>query len=90
MSRWFRVIVMLWFGLYIFSLYSCVSYQPIVTEAEGLVMQTDGDLVLVSFEVVNEKRGNQASNWFYCPGHSFVKGDSYPDFEKYNPKDVKL
>jgi hypothetical protein len=49
------------------------------TTSIGLVISVDGDRVLATFEVVSEQRGSQASNWFYIPGHSYQKGDRYPD-----------
>lgn len=62
---------------------SCVSVKyPPVTAAIGTVISVDGDNVLVAFEVVNKAKGSQGSNWFYCPRHSYSKGDRYPDPSK--------
>ncbi len=63
---------------------ACVGSQPITTEAEGIVITVEPDRVQVAFQVVSEKHGSQAINWFYCPGHRYQKGDRYPDLEKYS------
>jgi len=63
-----------------------ISCKPIsypVTEATGTVISIDGDNVLVAFEVINKDKGSQGSNWFYCPKHTFKKGDRWPDPSKY-------
>lgn len=67
-------------ALFFFS--GCASTQPPATSSVGIVISVDGDRVLVSFEVMNEKRGSQASNWFYVPRHTYQKGDRYPDARK--------
>jgi hypothetical protein len=60
-------------------LFGCAAKRYPATTSVGYVISVDGDEVLVAFEVVNEQRGSQASNWFYIPGHRYQKGDRYPD-----------
>lgn len=64
----------------------CKNFIPPVSEATGIVISIDGDNVLVAFEVINKEKGSQASNLFYCPKHTFQKGDRWPDYTKYKPK----
>ena len=80
----FSMKVMLIIGiiLMVISMLSCASSRLPATTSTGYVISVDGDQVLVTFEVVNESRGSQASNWFYIPKHSYRKGDLYPDCRK--------
>jgi hypothetical protein len=77
------LILVLLLAILIAFLCSCASVKyPPVTAVIGTVISVDGDNVLVTFEVVNKAKGSQGSNWFYCPRHSYRKGDSYPDPDK--------
>ena len=63
--------------------HGCASAQAPATRSIGTVIQVDGDRVLVTFPVVNKNFSDQASNWFYIPGHEYERGDRYPDPSKY-------
>lgn len=63
-------------------IFSCKPAQMPATLSIGTVIQVDGDRVLVTFQVVNKDYSDQAANWFYIPGHSYQRGDTYPDSTK--------
>lgn len=63
---------------------SCKSIkEPPVAVPYGPVISIQGDWVEVSFEVINKTPGSQIAGWFYCPLHSYKKGNIFPDFTKY-------
>ena len=63
-------------------LFGCVSAQPIATSSTGTVIQVDRDRVLVTFPLLTKGYADQASNWFFIPGHRYQIGDKYPDTSK--------
>lgn len=83
----FKILLLIIAAALVGLLISCASVKhPPVTVATGVVISVDGDHVLVAFEVINRSTGSQTSNWFYCPKHTYQKGDRYPDPSKYQDK----
>jgi hypothetical protein len=66
----------------IFVLSSCETLKGWNTSYMGTVIKINENEVCVDYESnVNEKRVYNCYD--HCDGHSYVVGDSYPDFDKH-------
>lgn len=76
MKKILVIIMIMWLG-------GCTSFQPIMTEDVGIVVDQGEYWVEVMYKVINKHNGAKAMNLYHKEhGHRYEVGDWYPDNSK--------